>query len=492
MKYEENKYAALEEELWPELQNKKRNWKKILKPVGLIGLGLLCFLGGCIYVKASLPGQSEASLKFDAVLDMMENKWYYADQVDDLEQTLVDNALLGLTYSDIDLHTNYIPNSYAQQYQSSVDATSVGIGVSYYTGSEFVVTRVYKNSPAEIGGLQKGDVIIAVDGQSVDANDKSLVLSDLVMGEEGSEVVITVKRGEEVLDFTCIRGLFSASAYGEIIDQNVGYLAISDFGITTAQDARLYLDDMIKAGVTKLMIDLRGDSGGYITTLQAMASLFIPENKLVIYTQDKDGNRNDIYTIGDNYTQFNEFVILVDGQSASASEGFTITMKENLDNVTIIGTTTYGKGSMQDSYSLLDGSILKLTTGKWFSPNGINVDGIGIEPDIAVDSHPVLTMTIYEYDETSGHTMDTVSQQNGVIQAMLDYLDYPVNRMDGYFDQSTQDACLTQYCKDNDISYSDSYDQTIYDALFDDVMYESKFDPLKDTVYQKGMELLHE
>ena len=87
MKYEENKYAALEEELWPELQNKKRNWKKILKPVGLIGLGLLCFLGGCIYVKASLPGQSEASLKFDAVLDMMENKWYYADQVDDLEQT---------------------------------------------------------------------------------------------------------------------------------------------------------------------------------------------------------------------------------------------------------------------------------------------------------------------------------------------------------------------------------------------------------------------
>ena len=491
MKYEENKYAALEEELWPELQNKKRNWKKILKPVGLIGLGLLCFLGGCIYVKASLPGQSEASLKFDAVLDMMENKWYYADQVDDLEQKLVDNALLGLTYSDIDLHTNYIPNSYAQQYQSSVDATSVGIGVSYYTGSEFVVTRVYKNSPAEIGGLQKGDVIIAVDGQSVDANDKSLVLSDLVMGEEGSEVVITVKRGEEVLDFTCIRGLFSASAYGEIIDQNVGYLAISDFGITTAQDARLYLDDMIKAGVTKLMIDLRGDSGGYITTLQAMASLFIPENKLVIYTQDKDGNRNDIYTIGDNYTQFNEFVILVDGQSASASEGFTITMKENLDNVTIIGTTTYGKGSMQDSYSLLDGSILKLTTGKWFSPNGINVDGIGIEPDIAVDSHPVLTMTIYEYDETSGHTMDTVSQQNGVIQAMLDYLDYPVNRMDGYFDQSTQDA-LTQYCKDNDISYSDSYDQTIYDALFDDVMYESKFDPLKDTVYQKGMELLHE
>ena len=491
MKYEENKYAALEEELWPELQNKKRNWKKILKPVGLIGLGLLCFLGGCIYVKASLPGQSEASLKFDAVLDMMENKWYYADQVDDLEQTLVDNALLGLTYSDIDLHTNYIPNSYAQQYQSSVDATSVGIGVSYYTGSEFVVTRVYKNSPAEIGGLQKGDVIIAVDGQSVDANDKSLVLSDLVMGEEGSEVVITVKRGEEVLDFTCIRGLFSASAYGEIIDQNVGYLAISDFGITTAQDARLYLDDMIKAGVTKLMIDLRGDSGGYITTLQAMASLFIPENKLVIYTQDKDGNRNDIYTIGDNYTQFNEFVILVDDQSASASEGFTITMKENLDNVTIIGTTTYGKGSMQDSYSLLDGSILKLTTGKWFSPNGINVDGIGIEPDIAVDSHPVLTMTIYEYDETSGHTMDTVSQQNGVIQAMLDYLDYPVNRMDGYFDQSTQDA-LTQYCKDNDISYSDSYDQTIYDALFDDVMYESKFDTLKDTVYQKGMELLHE
>lgn len=491
MKYEENKYAALEEELWLELQNKKRNWKKILKPVGLIGLGLLCFLGGCIYVKASLPGQSEASLKFDAVLDMMENKWYYADQVDDLEQTLVDNALLGLTYSDIDLHTNYIPNSYAQQYQSSVDATSVGIGVSYYTGSEFVVTRVYKNSPAEIGGLQKGDVIIAVDGQSVDANDKSLVLSDLVMGEEGSEVVITVKRGEEVLDFTCIRGLFSASAYGEIIDQNVGYLAISDFGITTAQDARLYLDDMIKAGVTKLMIDLRGDSGGYITTLQAMASLFIPENKLVIYTQDKDGNRNDIYTIGDNYTQFNEFVILVDGQSASASEGFTITMKENLDNVTIIGTTTYGKGSMQDSYSLLDGSILKLTTGKWFSPNGINVDGIGIEPDIAVDSHPVLTMTIYEYDETSGHTIDTVSQQNGVIQAMLDYLDYPVNRMDGYFDQSTQDA-LTQYCKDNDISYSDSYDQTIYDALFDDVMYESKFDTLKDTVYQKGMELLHE
>ena len=491
MRIDDNKFNELEEELWPEMRHKKHNFKRLFKPV-MIGMGVVLVFG-CGMLANQLMQQplSPSVKKIATLLDMMELYWYYSDEIENLDETLVDNALTGMTYSDIDLHTNYIPYSFADSFQSSVDATSVGIGVSYYTGDEFIVTRVYKNSPADLGGIKENDIIVAVDGNSVDAKNKELNLSDIVKGEQGSEVTITVSRNGELIDCTCVRGMFSASAYGKLVDETTGYLAITDFGLTTASDSRLYLDEMVNAGINQLIIDLRQDSGGYITTLQEMASLFIPENELVIYTMNKAGDRRDIYTTGDNYTQFEKYIILVDQNSASAAEGFTLTMKENLDNVTVLGTTTYGKGSMQDSFSLGDGSLLKLTTGKWFSPNGVNVDGVGITPDIMCNPHPIFTLAIYEFDENSGHQLDTVSQQNGAVQAMLDYLGYEIARMDGYYDASTNDA-LALYCLDKGVDYTNSYTKEIFDTLFDDVLYQRNFNLDKDIVYQKALEVIHE
>ena len=453
------------------LQHKHTKKKHRLQAICLIAGGLSIFMIGILvggYTSNSDDETTRFLNKVKTVYEMMQDQWYYHDSIENVDEQLQTNALLGLTMTNEDPHTSYLSIEDTDAFFTSIDANAVGIGVSYVQSSSPLITAVYKGSGADLAGIKEGDIIVSVDGVKVSDLDDPSQIQELALGDAGTSVLIEVERDGELLSFDVTRADFSASVYGKTIENNIGYLKINDFGSTTASDARGYLDEMIASGVHQLIIDLRNDGGGYLSAMQDIASLFIPEGEVVLTTQDSDGNQDVYKTKGNNYTQFDDFIILVDGNTASAAEAFSLAMKQCLDHVTIMGSLTYGKGSVQSSYALGDGSYLKLTTSKWFAPDGSSIDGVGITPDITVYLDDALTSLVYIYDENEPSTLDTVSYQTRTTQQQLSFLGYPIIREDGYMDQTTLD-CLQAYCDDHGYDFSNGLNQTIYDALYDDV-----------------------
>lgn len=469
---------------------KKKHTRTILQTICLVSGGIAIFMIGILvgnYETKANDDETRFLNKIKTVLDLMQEEWYYHDEIEGIDQSLMNNALLGLTMSQEDPYTSYLNPDDTDAFFTSIDANAVGLGVSYVQTNRPLITAVYKGSGADLAGIEEGDIIVAVDGVNVASLDDISQIQDLALGEAGTKVVVTIERNGEIINFDVTRADFSATAYGKILDNHIGYLKINDFGSTTADDARGYLDEMVYDGVHQLIIDLRNDGGGYLTSMQDIASLFIPEGKVVLTTTDANGNTTEYKTKGDRYTQFDDFIILVDGNTASAAEAFTLAMDQLVDHVTIIGSTTYGKGSVQSSISLGDGSYLKVTTSKWFAPDGSTIDGVGIQPDIVVNLDEALTTLIYEYDATQPSTIDSVSYQTSVIQKQLAFLGYPVNRTDGYMDQSTDDA-LNQYCLDHNYDYSHGLTKEIYDALYNDVNALYAADITKDAVLMRALQ----
>ena len=482
--------SEIEARLWPEKQQKYKRKKTILQTICLLSGGIAIFMIG-ILVGSYQPKADDTTTVFlnkvKTVFEMMQDKWYYHDEIENVDEQLMNNALLGLTASSEDPHTTYLNLEDTDAFFTSIDANAVGLGVSYVKTKTPMITAVYKGSGADQAGIREGDIIVAVDGVNVNDLDDISDIQDLALGEAGTQVIVTIDRNGETINFTVTRSDFSASVYGKILETNIGYLKINDFGSTTADDARRYLDEMIADGVHQLIIDLRNDGGGYLTSMQDIASLFIPEGEVVLTTKDANGKVETYKTQGDRYTQFDDFIILVDGNTASAAEAFTLAMDQCLGHVTVMGSTTYGKGSVQSSFALGDGSYLKVTTSKWFGPDGSSIDGVGITPDITVYLDEALTSLVYIYDETQPADIDTVSYQTSTIQQQLSFLGYPIDRKDGYMDQTTYDA-LAQYCNDHGYDFSNGLNQTIYDALYDDVNALYASDITKDAVLIKAIQ----
>ena len=469
---------------------KKRHTKTILQTICLMSGGIAIFMIGILVGNYQPNGNDDEKRflnKIQTVLDLMQEQWYYHDEIENIDESLMNNALLGLTMSEEDPFTSYLNPTDTDAFFTSIDANAVGLGVSYVQTSRPMITAVYKGSGADIAGIKEGDIIIAVDGVNVSSLDDISEIQDLALGEAGTKVVVTIERDGETMNFDVTRSDFSASAYGKILDNNIGYLKINDFGTTTADDARGYLDDMVYSGVHQLIIDLRNDGGGYLTSMQDIASLFIPEGEVVLTTKSADGSTTEYKTSGQRYTQFDDFIILVDGNTASAAEAFTLAMDQLVDHVTIIGSTTYGKGSVQSSISLGDGSYLKVTTAKWFAPDGSTIDGVGINPDITIYLDEALTSLVYEYDQNQPSSVDTVSYQTSTIQKQLAFLGYTILRTDGYMDQTTYDA-LDQYCLDHGYDFSHGLNQNIYDALYNDVNALYAADITKDAVLMRALQ----
>lgn len=499
MDLKKRELIAKENELWPENEDDNQHTSLfviIILIVGFvavfgIGLGLGLNLGSSNSTSTSSSSSSSVFSKLETVYELMMESWYFGDEVEDLSETLIDNAITGMVSSDLDLHTEYYSAEDMSEFTTSLTSENYGIGIRYVNADQKVVTVVYKDSPAEKAGIQVGDILIAVDGTDLSTLEDGVTASDLVVGAQGTTVVITVSRDGEAIDFECERDSFAASVYGYMLEDGVGYLNVSDFADTTAEDAKVYLDDMVNEGATTLIIDLRNDGGGYLTTMRDMASLFIPENTLALYTEDSDGNRSDVYTTGGNYTQFEKYIILTNSNTASASEAFTLAMKQSGLDVTVVGTQSYGKGTVQVTLALSDGSYLKITNQKWFAPDGTNIDLVGITPDIVVENDAVLSLTIVGYSEEYATGYDTVSTLNMFAQYALNYLGYEVDRTDGYFDTSTDDA-LTQFAADYQLDYDGTISEDIYTTLLNRIYYVNGTDLTKDYQLQAALEVANE
>ena len=242
----------------------------------------------------------------------------------------------------------------------------------------------------------------------------------------------------------------------------------------------------------RLIIDLRDNGGGNQDALVSESSLFLPEDTLIMTQEYKDGRRVESHTTAGQFENIQGIVILINGDTASASEVLTLALKEQRDDVTLVGTQSYGKGSVQVQRPFADGSVLKYTNSRWLSPNEEWINGVGITPDQIVELPPVLQTTTASFmmEEDESYTLDQVSEHVASAQKALAFLDYPVGRSDGYFDASTAQA-LRRYQAEHNLEASGVLDAATLQSLVSGVRYRWSMDKSIDNQLQKAVSILN-
>lgn len=446
MEKEEKKYSIkVERHVWPdEIAKTRKNRRVIYLSVAAI---LVSFILGWQFSDLNkstsiIGGSNETVSRFDRVYKELLNNWYFGNEMENPKEELITNAIKGMLNENGDIHTSYMTSEELLGFTNSINMDFVGIGVQYFPGDGAnIITRVFKDSPAEKSGVQVGDIISKVDGVSLQGLTSEEIQSKII-GEEGSIVSIEFIRNEEALKIDIPRGAISAVVWGEMIDDDLAYLEISSFGQTLAESTEEYLADFINQGAKKLIIDMRDNGGGYLQSINEMARIFFDNNDVVYQEEFTDGTKK-VYNVSESKKAqyaFDDIVVLINEASASAAEVLTMALQENL-GVQVIGNTSYGKGTVQTQSVFGDGSSLKITIAKWMSPHGKNIHEVGIEPDIKVLQHDIFYKSYVEVEGAIAY--DSVHEAVSYVQTALDYLGIYKGRTDGYFDQATLDALRT-------------------------------------------------
>lgn len=334
------------------------------------------------YVSTGKGGwlDEEAQAKLNTLEQLIEESYYEDIDTEDLVTGLYKGLFEGIgdPYS-----TYYTPEEY-EDMMISTNANYYGIGAGLQQDVRtmtVVVTFVYEGSPAEAAGLKPGDEIVKVG----DIEGTSMELSKLVThirGEEGTSVHLEILReGEDdILEFDIERAKVEIPTveYG-MLEDNVGLIQVFEFAETTPEKFEEAINDLTQQGMTKMIVDLRNNGGGLVLACQKMLDIILPEGT-VVYTEDKNGKRFN-YTSDAERSMDIPIVVLVNENTASASEIFAGAIRD-FDYGTIVGTTTYGKGIVQTIQKLPDGSAVKITTAKYYTPSGENIHGTGITPDV--------------------------------------------------------------------------------------------------------------
>lgn len=339
------------------------------------------YLHSLIISKQHEVVDEEVDAKIEELNHYIDQYYLFDYEEEDVENGIYKGLMAGLG----DIYTGYYtPEEYASFMESSNGSYS-GIGAAlmqdYSTGIISVV-RAFTGSPAEEAGLQTDDILYMVEGEEVTGKDLSLVVTDL-KGEEGTEVHISILRGTDVLDLTLIRrNIEVPTVEYSMMENQIGYIAITEFDDVTDKQFLAAMDDLESQGMTKLIIDLRNNGGGLVDVTCTILDRLLPEG-LIVYTEDKNGNRQEEYSDAENYFA-GDMAVLVNGNSASASEIFAGAIKD-YGVGTLIGTQTFGKGIVQSLFPLSDGSAIKITVSRYYTPAGNNIHEVGITPDIILE-----------------------------------------------------------------------------------------------------------
>lgn len=428
--------------------------------------------------------------KMEAVYRTMRDSWFFGRDRETLEADLVEDGIRGMVDAQQDPHTIYMDSEEMESFASSLENSIVGIGVRYQFVDDHVLIReILADSPAEEIGLQTGDAIVAVDGVST-KEIGSEAIPDAIKGEEGTSVTLTVLRDGKTFDVEAIRAQVYTSVVSKVLDDKIGYLAISSFGSTTAEELKQHLDRLQEQGIEDLILDIRDNGGGYLSTLLKMASFFLEPGTTVIQEELRDGTIQTSQTSGEPYA-FDEIVLLVNNNSASCSEVFVAALREQR-GVKIVGVTTYGKGTVQVTRPFADGSALKYTTARWLTPSGASIEGVGVIPDYEVQLDDALYLPYFQLEEDEVYRYDSVSSWTSNAQKVLRFLGYDVKRTDGYFDSSTRSA-MRAFQTSQQLPASGVLDSETAQAMNSAVLREWGLNrDQHDVQLQKAVELLHE
>lgn len=390
------------------MKHQKRFWQGALcgALAVLLGLGLVSCAGRLPFPGGEEAVSQETKEKLSGIQALIE-KEYIGEVDEDALQTGICQGYVGALG---DPYSAYYDEEQTSALMETTQGEYGGIGVVLTQNLDTGVTTassVYEDSPAMKAGMKDGDIIYQVEGRDVSGMDLEEI-SGNIKGEKGTTVEITVLRGEdrEEVTLTITRDTIQAETVKtRMLEDEIGYLAISEFDSVTLEQYKEGLEELKAQGMEGLIVDLRGNPGGNLDTVCEILDLMLPEG-LIVYTEDKDGNRQEFTSDEAQEVQV-PLAVLVDGNSASASEIYAGAIQD-YGIGQIVGTKTYGKGVVQTIYDLKDGTSLKLTVAEYFTPNGRNIDGEGITPDVEV---------VYQRDENDP---EADNQLDRAVEALQD------------------------------------------------------------------------
>lgn len=349
-----------------------------------IGIGILMCFGGISIItgKNYLAVTKDLKKVVDTYYAIVDN--YYGELDRD---KLIDGAVEGMISSVGDTFTSYSDTESTSSFDETINGSYEGIGCTVATLEDGTISVIdmFENSPSYKAGLKVGDVIFKVDGESYEGKNSNDI-SNYIKNSGKSKIVLTVKRDNEEKDISInLSKVEIPHVSGKVIEQDskkIGYIKISLFASNSYKQFKNKLDELEKSNIDDLIIDVRDNSGGYLSSVTDICNLFLDKGKVIYQLEDSKGKVKKKDTTKEKRKY--DIVVLINGGSASASEILASAIKESYGG-DIVGTNSYGKGTVQQTKKLLDGSMIKYTTQKWLTPDGNSINEVGVTPTKVVE-----------------------------------------------------------------------------------------------------------
>lgn len=349
-----------------------------------IGIGILMCFGGISIItgKNYLAVTKDLKKVVDTYYAIVDN--YYGELDRD---KLIDGAVEGMISSVGDTFTSYSDIDSTSSFDETINGSYEGIGCTVATLEDGTISVIdmFEDSPSYKAGLKVGDIILKVDGESYEGKNSNDI-SNYIKNSGKSKIVLTVKRDSEEKDISInLSKVEIPHVSGKVIEQDnkkIGYIKISLFASNSYKQFKNKLDELEKSNIDDLIIDVRDNSGGYLSSVTDICNLFLDKGKVIYQLEDSKGKVKKKDTTKEKRKY--DIVVLINGGSASASEILASAIKESYGG-DIVGTNSYGKGTVQQTKKLLDGSMIKYTTQKWLTPDGNSINEVGVTPTKVVE-----------------------------------------------------------------------------------------------------------
>ena len=417
--------------------------------------------------------ESNSLYKLDKAYQLILNN--YVEKVD--KQQLEDGAIQGMLATLEDPYSVYMDQEAAKQFEQALDSSFEGIGAEISIDQEkIIIVSPIKGSPAEKSGIKPMDEIVSVNGESVKGKDLNDVIGE-IRGEKGTKVNLEIVRStvEKPIEISIVRDeVPQITVYSDIkkeAGEKIGYIEITSFSEDTAKEFSKALKKVEDSGISALILDVRGNPGGFLTSVNAILEEFVTNEQPYVQIENRNGETQQFYSELEKKKDY-PVAVLIDNGSASASEIMAGALKEAA-NYTLIGEKSFGKGTVQQPILLDDGSEIKLTISKWLTPDGNWIHKKGIEPTLKVEqsdlyhTHPLnITETLKVEDN---------NEQVQYSQEILSSLGFATGRKDGYFSSQTAVA-VKAFQEKNSLQVTGMIDQKTASKMQEVVTEEKQID----------------
>ena len=460
--------------------------KRLIQTMGALMLSLTMLVTTVAADDEQVTETISYGEQLESIMQLILEQYLDNDEIS--ADDLYEGAMEGM-FEVLDPYSDYIAPSNSEQFANTLDNSYVGIGVALNTEGDYVViTRVFNDGPAEKANLKVHDKIIAVDGESIVGKTQQEAASKII-GDQGTEVTLTIDRAGYIFDVTIMRDLVIIKAV-EVLDvatyemdlapeaaERIGIMRIENFTEDLKDEVAPVLETFKEEGKTHLILDLRDNGGGYVDAGVDVLDLLVPEG-VVLQFVNNDGRVREFRST--NESPDFEIVALVNENSASATEFVAAAIVESGQGV-LVGETTFGKGVAQYLYNLVDGGLVKLTQDEFFSAQGTQINGLGITPEYIVEVPDFLR------GEIKFHNGDSYPEVLNV-EKVLSFLGYSVGQPDEQYDVATEMAVMQFQADEGLFSYG-VCDFTTQEAL-NTALIESVRQ--NDVQMKKGLEVIVE